>query len=173
METSEKLNQTALWLGIGSALGCSIVANFQETNVRIMHYVGALNCFGLGTAYFWIQANLTYYISPYQGSVRLAHIRLGLAVLCTICFVVVAVTGVISHILFNGKDPRKWYPSDGGWKYHVASSIAEWIQSAIFCFYILSFTDEFKIISFDHPPIAIDGYENFISQSNDDQHVVA
>lgn len=162
------MNWIALWLGIGSSLGCSIVANFQETNVRYMHYVGALNCFGLGTAYFWIQAFLTYNIHPYVGSVRLAHFRLGLAVFCTIFFTVVAVTGIISHILFNGHDPRKWYPSDGGWKYHLASSISEWIVATIFCFYILTFTDEFKLISFDHPTILIAGYEQFEIRTNVD-----
>lgn len=166
LETSAKMNKIAMWLGIGSCLGCSIVANFQETNVRYMHYVGALNCFGLGTAYFWMQAYLTYNLSPYVGSLRLAHARLGMAVLCTIFFTMVAVCGVISHILFNGKDPRKWYPSDGGWKYHVASSISEWIVATIFCFYILSFTDEFKIITIDHPPLAISGYDTVIIQSN-------
>lgn len=166
LEASARTNLIAMWLGIGSCLGCSIVANFQETNVRYMHYVGALNCFGLGTAYFWIQAFLTYNIHPYVGSIRLAHIRLSLAVFCTIFFTVVAITGIISHILFDGHDPRKWYPSDGGWKYHVASSISEWIVATLFCFYILSFTDEFKLISFDHPTILIAGYERFESQIN-------
>lgn len=113
METSAKMNRIAMWLGIGSCLGCSIVANFQETNVRYMHYVGALNCFGLGTAYFWLQAYLTYNIHPYTGSIRMAHARLTLAVLCTIFFIIVAVTGIISHILFKGDNARKWYPSDG------------------------------------------------------------
>lgn len=166
MESSARLNLIGMWLGIGSCVGCSIVANFQETNVRIMHYVGALNCFGLGTAYFWMQAYLSYNISPFIGSVRMAHARLGLAVLCTIFFTVVAVTGVISHILFQGKDPRKWYPSDGGWRYHVASTISEWIVATIFCFYILSFTDEFKLITFDHPTISIIGYEHIEVQSS-------
>lgn len=113
-ETSARMSYVAMWLGFGSCLGCSIVANFQETNVRYMHYVGALTCFGLGTAYFIQQARLSYNIHQFSGSLLLAHIRMGLAVLCTICFVIVAVTGVISHILFKGKDPRKWYPSDGG-----------------------------------------------------------
>lgn len=160
MQTSARMNKTAMWLGIGSCLGCSIVANFQETNVRYMHYVGALNCFGLGTAYFWLQALLTYNIHPYIGSIRMAHTRLALAAMCTIFFIIVAVTGIISHILFKGNDPRKWYPSDGGWHYHVASSISEWIVATIFCFYILSFTGEFKLISFDHPSIFIEGYEH-------------
>lgn len=166
--TSYKINWIALWLGIGSCLGCSIVANFQETNVRIVHFVGAFTCFGLGTIYFWFQAVITYYIHPFVGSLRLAHFRIGLAALCTIFFMVVAVTGIISHILFNGEDPRKWYPSDGGWEYHVASSISEWIVSMIFCTYILSFTDEFKLITFDHPAISIEGYENVQITTADD-----
>lgn len=165
-ESTAKLSKIAFWLGIGSCLGCSIVANFQETNVRIVHFIGAFTCFGLGTAYFWLQAYISYNISPFTGNLWMANIRLGLAVLCLIFFIIVAVTGVISHILFEGQDPRKWYPSDGGWKYHVASSISEWIVATIFCFYILSFSDEFKLISFDHPPINIAGYENY--QSNED-----
>lgn len=158
--SSYKLNKIAMWVGFGSCFGCSIVANFQETNVRIVHFVGAFTCFGFGTIYFWCQAFISYNISPFAGSLRLAHIRIGLAAFCTIFFIVVAVTGIISHILFNGEDPRKWYPSDGGWEYHVASSISEWIVSIIFCFYILSFSDEFKLLSFDHPVILIAGYEN-------------
>lgn len=165
--SSQNLNFKAVWIGIGSCLGCSIVANFQETNVRIVHFIGAFTCFGLGTVYFWLQAYISYNIHPYAGSLQLAHIRLGLAALCTIFFIVVAVTGIISHILFEGQDPRKWYPSDGGWKYHVASSISEWIVSTIFCFYILSFSDEFQLISFDHPPVMLDGYEGIVQSQNE------
>lgn len=158
--TTSKYNNFALWIGLTSCLGCSIVANFQETNVRIIHFVGAFTCFGFGTIYFWFQALISYNIHEYSGSMRLAHIRLGLAALCTVFFMIVAVTGIISHILFEGQDPRKWYPSDGGWKYHVASSISEWIVSTIFSFYILSFSDEFRLIQMDHPTIAIAGYEH-------------
>lgn len=86
-----------------------------------------------------------------------AHVRLAISVTCTIFFIVVAVTGIISHILFNGTDPRKWYPSDGGWEYHVASSISEWIVATAFCFYILTFTDEFRVMQLDHPPVSLHG----------------
>lgn len=153
-------NGVSLWIGICSCLGCSIVANFQETNVRIIHFIGAFTCFGFGTVYFWFQALISYNIHQFSGSIRLAHMRLVLSSLCTIFFIVLAVTGIISHILFQGQDPRKWYPSDGGWKYHVASSISEWIVSTLFSFYILSFSDEFSLIAFDHPVINIAGYEH-------------
>lgn len=160
LETTVRLNNRSFWIGIVSCLGCSIVANFQETNVRIVHYVGAMLCFGCGTVYFWIQAMLSHNVHQYTGTLLVAQIRLGLAALCTVFFLIAAMTGIISHILFEGQDPRKWYPSDGGWKYHVASSISEWIVSTIFCFYILSYTDEFRDISFEHPPIIMVGYEN-------------
>lgn len=164
-----KLNRIAMWVGFGSCFGCSVVANFQETNVRIVHFVGAFTCFGLGTVYFWLQAIISHNILPFAGTLRFAYIRIGLASLCTIFFIVVAVTGIISHIQFNGDDPRKWYPSDGGWKYHVASSISEFIVAIIFCFYILSFSEEFKLLSFDHPSIEIAVYENVQIVSSDDQ----
>lgn len=164
---TSKWNSLSVWIGIGSCLGCSIVANFQETNVRIIHFIGAFTCFGLGTVYFWFQALISYNVHEYSGSIQLAHIRLGLSVLCTIFFIIVAVTGIISHILFEGQNPRQWYPSDGGWKYHVASSISEWIVSTIFSFYIISFSDEFRLITFDHPMITIKGYENLENTSDE------
>uniref|UniRef100_A0A182YEY7 CWH43-like N-terminal domain-containing protein n=1 Tax=Anopheles stephensi TaxID=30069 RepID=A0A182YEY7_ANOST len=150
-----RCSDVAFWIGIGSCLGISIVGNFQETNVRIVHYVGAFLSFGLGTVYFWIQSYISYYIQPYMGSMQKANLRMALSVVCTIFFMIVAVTGVISHILFRGTDPRKWYPSDGGWEYHVASSISEWIVATAFCFYVLTFTDEFRTMQFDHPPLIL------------------
>ena len=56
-----------LWIGLGSAFGCSIVANFQvtrprpppksfqEINVIVVHYIGAFMSFGLGLIYCWAQ----------------------------------------------------------------------------------------------------------------------
>uniref|UniRef100_U5ESK3 Putative conserved plasma membrane protein n=1 Tax=Corethrella appendiculata TaxID=1370023 RepID=U5ESK3_9DIPT len=158
-------NIIGLWIGITSCLGISIVANFQETNVRIVHFVGAFLCFGAGTIYFWLQAIISYYLQPYSGSMLKAHIRLMLSVICTIFFIVASVTGVISHIRFKGSDPRKWYPSDGGWYYHVASTISEWIVATAFCFYIITFTEEFKIISLDHPPLQFIEIEEEIEYS--------
>uniref|UniRef100_A0A1L8DUW6 Putative dna damage-regulated autophagy modulator protein 2 n=1 Tax=Nyssomyia neivai TaxID=330878 RepID=A0A1L8DUW6_9DIPT len=165
-ESTWKLNSRALWIGFGSCLGISIVANFQETNVRVVHLCGAFLCFGLGTVYFWIQAVISYFLQPYIGSMFKAHIRLFLSVVCTIFFIVVAITGIISHIMFRGEDPRKWYPSDGGWKYHVASSISEWVVATTFCFYILTFTDEFRSLSVDHPTLRIIEYEILVESDN-------
>ncbi|CRL03758.1 CLUMA_CG016242, isoform A [Clunio marinus] len=151
------LNKKSLYIGLASCYGISIVANFQETNVRIMHYVGAFTCFGMGTLYFWIQSLISYRLEPFI-TLKKALYRMILSVFCLIFFLIVAICGVISHILFEGSDPRHWYPSDGGWRFHVASSVSEWIVATIFSFYILTFTDEFRYIKFDHPEVSVNAY---------------
>ena len=55
--------------------------------------------------------------------------------------------------IVTGKNPRKWYPPDGGWVLHVISTASEWVVAICFCFYILSFTPEFREVTFDHPKV--------------------
>lgn len=149
------INKKSCFIGLASCYGISIVANFQETNVRFMHYIGAFTAFGMGTLYFGLQSLISYRIEPYI-TTKKALFRMILSGFCAIFFVIVAVCGIISHILFEGSDPRHWYPSDGGWRFHVASSISEWIVATIFSFYILTFADEFRYIQFDHPEVKFD-----------------
>ncbi|KDR23377.1 hypothetical protein L798_05340, partial [Zootermopsis nevadensis] len=150
-----KHNKIALWIGYLSCFGLSLVANFQETNVIIVHLTGAFLCFGLGTVYIWFQAVCSYYLHPLANSIAMAHARVVLAMVCTIFFILLSITGVISHLQFHGKDPRKWYPEDGGWEMHVASTVSEWIVATSFCIYILSFVREFQIINIEEPEVCI------------------
>ncbi|XP_023290703.1 DNA damage-regulated autophagy modulator protein 2 isoform X2 [Orussus abietinus] len=144
-------NNAALILGLVSNLGLSIVANFQETSVIVVHLIGALLCFGCGAAYFWIQAMCSYYMHPIGCSLRIAYLRLVLSAFCTVCFFVILVTGILAHMAYNGTNPRKWYKDDGGWELHVVSTVAEWICAIGFCAYILTFTDEFREIQLIQP----------------------
>lgn len=154
-ENTNRMNRWALWIGLASCFGISIVANFQETNVRVVHLFGALLCFGLGSVYFSAQTLLTYHLQPHTSSLAVAHLRLALSMVCVVFFLLVAIPGVISHIKYDGKDPRHWYPSDGGWMFHVISSVSEWIVATAFSFYILSFTPEFREIHMEHPQLII------------------
>lgn len=52
-----KLNRVGLCVGSLAAMGISVVANFQETNVFFVHITGALIAFGLGTTYLWVQVS--------------------------------------------------------------------------------------------------------------------
>lgn len=60
-----KWNHWALIFGLLSTAGLSIVANFQETSMIVVHLIGAFLCFGGGTAYFWTQVRTTR--SPSSG----------------------------------------------------------------------------------------------------------
>lgn len=53
-----KWNRWALIFGLIATSGLSIVANFQETSVIVVHLIGAVLCFGGGTAYFWTQVRI-------------------------------------------------------------------------------------------------------------------
>ncbi|XP_012264241.2 DNA damage-regulated autophagy modulator protein 1 isoform X1 [Athalia rosae] len=148
-----KWNRSSLILGLLTCLGLSFVANFQETNVIVVHLLGALCCFGCGTAYFWTQVVCSYYLHPLGCSLRVAHLRLSLAVGCTVLFVLGTITAALSQMFYHGDNPRKWHKEDGGWELHVASTVAEWICAGFFCFYILTFTDEFRSIQLKRPKV--------------------
>ncbi|GFG32451.1 hypothetical protein Cfor_04301, partial [Coptotermes formosanus] len=148
---SHTFNKVALSFGLTSCVGLDIVANFQESNVIVVHMLGAFLCFAAGTIYFILQAICSYYLHPLANSIVMAHMRVVLAMVCTVFFILLSITGVISHLQFHGKDPRKWYPEDGGWEMHVASTVSEWIVATSFCVYILSFVQEFRAISIEEP----------------------
>ncbi|EZA56521.1 DNA damage-regulated autophagy modulator protein [Ooceraea biroi] len=148
-----KWNHWALIFGLISSAGLSIVANFQETSVIVVHLIGALLCFGSGTAYFWTQAACSFYLHPSGCSLRLAHLRMALSTFCTVCFFVILITGVLARLAYKGTNPRKWYKEDGGWELHVASTITEWLCAMAFCAYILTFTEEFRDIRISPPKI--------------------
>lgn len=66
-----RLNRVGLIVGSVAALGISITANFQETNVFYVHIFGALTAFGLGTAYLWVQVRqlcLSIFLIPLMPS---------------------------------------------------------------------------------------------------------
>jgi hypothetical protein len=63
---SHRFNKVTLAFGLASCVGLDIVANFQESNVIVVHMLGAFLCFAAGTIYFILQAsqfvNLKHYL---------------------------------------------------------------------------------------------------------------
>uniref|UniRef100_A0A1B6FDX0 CWH43-like N-terminal domain-containing protein n=1 Tax=Cuerna arida TaxID=1464854 RepID=A0A1B6FDX0_9HEMI len=165
---AEKLNRMGLWFGFLSSFGLSLVANFQETNVIYVHFAGALLCFGIGTIYFWVQAILSYHMHPVANSLAMARLRVLLSVITSVLFFVIVVTGIISHLQFHGSNPRKWHPEDGGWVLHVVSTASEWVVAICFCIYILSFSSEFREITFTHPQIFLRMGRQQILETNEE-----
>lgn len=148
-----QLNRAALVLGLVAALGLSIVANFQETNLLTVHLIGALLCFGPGTLYIWLQTALSFLVAPIINKRPMAFVRLAISFTCTIAFLTSCVAGPMSMSQFHGKDKTKWYPKDGGFELHVLSTVAEWILAISFNAFILTYVREFKRITVASPQV--------------------
>ncbi|CAG0914359.1 unnamed protein product, partial [Notodromas monacha] len=151
-----KLNNVSFPLGLVATFGMSMVSNFQETSVLAGHYTGAVMAFGCGTAYFWFQAIVSYELAPHLNSIRKAHYRIALAIICTVCFIIACGCGLLARKYYHGHDPLKWYPSDGGWGLHVTSTGAEWVMALCFDIFVASFVSEFKRLLARPPEFLLD-----------------
>jgi hypothetical protein len=54
---SHRFNKVVLAVGLVSCAGLDIVANFQESNVIVVHMLGAFLAFAAGTIYFFLQVS--------------------------------------------------------------------------------------------------------------------
>ncbi|XP_018564122.1 DNA damage-regulated autophagy modulator protein 2-like [Anoplophora glabripennis] len=57
MEQYATMNKSTFIIGLLAAFGSSIVANFQETNMFFIHWVGAVMVFGCGSVYQCMQSS--------------------------------------------------------------------------------------------------------------------
>ncbi|XP_042370588.1 modulator of macroautophagy TMEM150B-like, partial [Plectropomus leopardus] len=78
-----KANIVSIVLGFISAIGISLLGNFQQSVVRIVHLLGAFVAFFVGLAYFWVQLFLTYRAPPSQDRCWVVPARATCCILCT------------------------------------------------------------------------------------------
>ncbi|XP_053308548.1 modulator of macroautophagy TMEM150B [Spea bombifrons] len=121
------LNSVSLAMGLLTALGTSIVANFQQSNQLETHLVGAFLAFFVGTIYFWTQTVLTFQMKP-RGSGRIVGIL-------RFCFSILCTALIAMMIAFFAKS----MPSE--------AAICEWIAAMIL--FLLYGLFSFEFYSFD------------------------
>lgn len=148
-----RLNKVSVVTGWIGCFGVSLLANFQETSVIIVHMVGALMAFGSATVYCWLQTIKSFYVCPLMNSRFVARLRASLSFILTSAFLTSVVAGAIAHRNFHGKDATKWNPEDGGFTAHVISTAAEWILVVAFDFFLLTFVKEMKVIAISSPQV--------------------
>lgn len=144
-----RLNVTSLWIGLIACLGLSVAANFQANTMGVLHCIGAFSCFGLGTVYFWLQGFISYAVRPYMGSKKMTYVRFVIAVVCTCGFCITIFSSCQLTGLYHNKNVSL------SCKNKRLSVSGEWITGVAFCFFILSFTCEFKTITLDRPIISV------------------
>ncbi|KAM3864457.1 modulator of macroautophagy TMEM150B [Diretmus argenteus] len=120
-----KANIVSIVLGFISCIGISLIGNFQQSVVMVVHLLGAFLAFFIGLAYFWVQVFITYRDRIpdryWVGPVR--------ATCCTICTLLV----IIMSILHNTGQTS-------------GSAICEWALVMLFFFLFGLFAAEFRHI---------------------------
>ncbi|XP_069696581.1 DNA damage-regulated autophagy modulator protein 2-like isoform X2 [Periplaneta americana] len=160
---SDAINRTALVFGIISCIGFDIVGNFQESNIIVVHMIGAVLCFGAGTIYFSIQLWISYKIPGLTSRVILI-VRTVIVTLCIVFTFTTMFCGIFSYMEAEEKENReaymKWKPEDGGWELHLISAFSEWILGFSYCAMFLSYVPEFYAINVHTPVITFKKMNN-------------
>lgn len=152
---SPRLSLFTMWLGLASAFGLCVVANFQVTKVPVPHYLGALFCFFGGTIYFGLQAWFSKRMCPAVSTKPMVLLRAGLCLLSALSLVVCFGAAAIAVPQFDGKDPVQWGPQHKGYALHLVSTAAEWMVALVFVGSIVTYIPEMRLIAVRPPSFRI------------------
>ncbi|KAJ8921750.1 hypothetical protein NQ315_010660 [Exocentrus adspersus] len=144
---SRHLNTCGFCLGLLSCLGINLVANFQETNVLVVHMIGAMTAFGTATLYCCIQVWITWKING--SSKSLTIFRVVLCILMIPTFIDMFVFGNLADTQFNGNQILHWEDENGGYSFHLVATFSEWIMALAINGFVFTLTSEFKRIRFE------------------------
>ncbi|KAB0801647.1 hypothetical protein PPYR_03833 [Photinus pyralis] len=147
-----KWNSVAFKISISVCLGISITANFQENNILIVHLIGALMAFGIGSVYLALQTRISYaYVSACQRSIPkwMFYLRVLLAVPMLPILILIVVCEVLGGAKFTGESKMWWTEENEGHNFRLASTFSEWILALIIFTYISTFSNEMKGIEFE------------------------
>lgn len=145
-----------LFLGYIVALGVSIVANFQETGVPVVHGIGAIMAFICGVIYLWGQVIFSFVVRPYLCSIYLTIARLLLITVTTAALLLYMISQYADPFVIrfeNGSMPTK-EPKDDGivrlepsspyYKNHIVTTVAEWVLGICLYVFVLTFAAELR-----------------------------
>jgi len=147
-------------LGVGylSAFGTSLVANFQETRVLIVHNIAAMVAFFAGLVYCWGQTVFSYVMKPRMFGLYLSHTRLLICISATVFLVVHVVTmwaepfvketapdvNMTATTQFSEHNIERYKPDSPEYINHLVVTIAEWLLAISFELFIVSFAVELR-----------------------------
>ncbi|WAR03710.1 T15BA-like protein [Mya arenaria] len=127
-----RVNLAGLCLGIASAFGLSMVANFQTQVQRVPHYIGAFFAFGFGTVYCWVQSALTYKVHyTFKGKRVLAALQFTNSIVMTLLLDTLRAV-------------------------YLTSTITEWLLALSVLTFTLTFAPDFRNMRVDDPKIFLE-----------------
>ncbi|KAF6028735.1 DRAM2 [Bugula neritina] len=149
MKLLQNLNLAALVTGLISCVGMTMVANFEETSIRAVHFPSSAATFGMGIVYNFMHTEITRRMSPKYSSTCVWIYRLIISMMGLLSFGLLYGFGVGAETKgkkWYGNDTAKkleWNPEDPGWGLHLASAVSEWIIGLSVILFFLTFTFEF------------------------------
>ncbi|KAL4225438.1 regulated autophagy modulator 2 [Mactra antiquata] len=152
-----KLNLAGLVLGILSAFGLSMVANFQTVVQRGPHYFGAGLAFGLGTVYCWFQTALTYKVRYSFNNKKIIQIGIQAlnSTIMSMLLIIFGTTKAVYKIQQSQGKGTKWDELRG---VYLTSTITEWLLALSILTFVLTYAHDFKNMRVDDPNIYFADY---------------
>jgi hypothetical protein len=155
-----------LTIGLIGALGMSLVANFQEFSVPMVHGIGAWMAFFGGLVYCWGHIILAYAQRPRMTSLMLNHLRVVIAFTATAALTMhmLTILGEPFVKTVDGVKPTKPPFSPHVIKYdlnspfyynHLASCIAEWVLALSFELFVVTFAWELAMFEMRTPKLLL------------------
>ncbi|KAK7098662.1 DNA damage-regulated autophagy modulator protein 2-like [Littorina saxatilis] len=143
-----RMNKATMLLGISSAFGCSLVANFQEsTVVEMVHVIGAALTFIGGLIYCVMHTAMSYHMFPNYNGLLICRVRLTITLVALVCLAVTIVSAAVaiqdwSDFHLPDKNKFKWGPDEPGYAAHVVSTVGEWLTALTFLGFFFTYVRE-------------------------------
>jgi len=150
-----RINYVSFVIGLISCLGLTVVANFQEIDLKIVHLTGAITCFTSGLLYCILQTWISFLGYPLLNTHYTAKLRLTLTTLMFCTYITALVLGPYAVRIYDGKDRTRWKPNEAGYIPHAIAAFAEWITMFCLNFFLLSYTREMHKISVHGPKVIL------------------
>lgn len=123
-------NRAALVIGLLSCFGMCVVATFQESAVKSVHYIGALLFFLCGALYISMETYLSYRFYPHGFSLFVCRIRLTISVISVVVFLPIVICKCLEDPLFQ-----------------KISAGCEWIVAFSFVSFFFTYIHDFKLFT--------------------------
>ncbi|XP_078581281.1 DNA damage-regulated autophagy modulator protein 1-like isoform X1 [Branchiostoma floridae x Branchiostoma japonicum] len=147
------LNKAGLCVGLLTSVGLTLVANFQEGNVKAVHFIGAALVFGMGVVYSCLHTIISYRLYPACTTLRQCRARAAITVVGAVAMTIAFGTAMVANYQWathdHAHDRLHWQPGDPGYAPHVASTVSEWIMAIAFLFYFFTFIPDFQLTEMD------------------------
>ncbi|KAL3843026.1 hypothetical protein ACJMK2_020984 [Sinanodonta woodiana] len=148
------LNKAGLVMGVLSAFGLTLVANFQETSLEPVHVTGAALVFGVGVLYEFVQTALSFHMCPNFNGKLICRVRLAISIISFIAMIIAFSAAGVSHyenqsVAGNKTERLHWRPEDKGFTAHIISTVGEWFAAIAFLTFFFTYIRDFQKIDFE------------------------